>query len=115
MFGLRVRNEQGAVILDSGDFTYEVIFNEVLDWSGNTGPAAEVSYTITGFNPSTCVFSVFHEYPHLYDPDEDWSAPLPYIYPILSNVVTLRNTNLGDTSMRRYATAVFRLIAFRML
>ncbi|ASL26249.1 hypothetical protein [Azotobacter chroococcum] len=115
MFGLRVRNEQGTVILDSGDFTYEVIFNEVLDWSGNNS-TIEITYTITGFDPNTCVFCMFLEYPGDYNASSGYGYPgLPYIYPFTGNQITLRSSTPGNVSSRSFADGVYRLIAFRML
>ncbi|MDV7209884.1 hypothetical protein [Azotobacter beijerinckii] len=115
MFGLKVYDENGTVILNSADFTYEVIFNTTLDWTGINFDA-EASYTVNGFDPAACVFCIFLETPGAYDPEDGYGVPpLPYIYPVTSNVITLRRSTPGNTSTKSYANGVYRLIAFRML
>ncbi|MBA4272151.1 hypothetical protein [Pseudomonas sp. MF6776] len=54
-FGLRVFNESGQLAMDTNSFTYQVIWQGVIDFSG-TVP----SYTlnIAGFNPANCVFMI---------------------------------------------------------
>lgn len=55
LFGLRVFNESGQLAMDTNSFTYQVIWQGVIDFSG-TVP----SYTlnIPGFNPANCVFMI---------------------------------------------------------
>lgn len=116
MFALRVRDGQGAVILDSSDFTYEVIYNTVLDWSVAGNSIIETTLTIAGFDPATCVFCMFLEYPGNYNPTSGVSYPgLPYVYPFSGNQITLRSATPGDVSSRTFANGVYRLMAFRML
>jgi hypothetical protein len=54
-FGLRVFDETGALSMDTNSFTYQVIWQGVIDFSGATP-----SYTlnIPGFNPANCVFMI---------------------------------------------------------
>ncbi|MBH8611227.1 hypothetical protein I4N56_009920 [Pseudomonas mohnii] len=54
-FGLRIFDENGALSMDTNSFTYQVIWQGVIDFSG-TVP----SYTlnIPGFNPANCVFMI---------------------------------------------------------
>jgi hypothetical protein len=54
-FGLRVFDEIGALSMDTNSFTYQVIWQGVIDFSGATP-----SYTlnIPGFNPANCVFMI---------------------------------------------------------
>ncbi|WP_236192783.1 hypothetical protein [Pseudomonas glycinae] len=54
-FGLRVFNESGQLAMDTNSFTYQVIWQGVIDFSGATP-----SYTISipGFNPANCVFMI---------------------------------------------------------
>lgn len=54
-FGLCVFNESGQLAMDTNSFTYQVIWQGVIDFSG-TVP----SYTlnIAGFNPANCVFMI---------------------------------------------------------
>ncbi|MED7666792.1 hypothetical protein GXB78_06180 [Pseudomonas moraviensis subsp. stanleyae] len=55
LFGLRVFNESGQLAMDTNSFTYQVLWQGVIDFSG-TVP----SYTIAipGFNPANCVFMI---------------------------------------------------------
>lgn len=54
-FGLRVFDENGFLAMDTNSFTYQVIWQGVIDFSG-----AIPSYTLSipGFNPANCVFMV---------------------------------------------------------
>jgi hypothetical protein len=54
-YGLRVFDETGALSMDTNSFTYQVIWQGVIDFSGATP-----SYTlnIPGFNPANCVFMI---------------------------------------------------------
>jgi hypothetical protein len=54
-FGLRVFDENGGLSMDTNTFTYQVIWQGVIDFSGATP-----SYTlnIPGFNPANCVFMI---------------------------------------------------------
>lgn len=54
-FGLRVFNESGQLSMGTNSFTYQVIWQGVIDFSG-----AVTSYTISipGFNPANCVFMI---------------------------------------------------------
>jgi hypothetical protein len=55
LFGMRVWDGSGNLSMDTNSFTYQVIWQGVIDFSGSTP-----SYTlnIPGFNPSTCVFMI---------------------------------------------------------
>ena len=55
LFGLRVFNESGQLAMDTNSFTYQVLWQGVIDFSG-----AVPSYTISipGFNPVNCVFMI---------------------------------------------------------
>ncbi|MGH8389333.1 MAG: hypothetical protein ACRESJ_28275 [Pseudomonas sp.] len=54
-FGLRVFDENGQLGMDTNSFTYQVIWQGVIDFSGSTP-----SYTlnISGFKPANCVFMI---------------------------------------------------------
>jgi hypothetical protein len=55
LFGLRVFNESGQLAMDTNSFTYQVIWQGVIDFSGSVP-----SYTLSipGFNPANCVFMI---------------------------------------------------------
>lgn len=54
-YGARVWDGNGNLAMDTTSFTYQVIWQGVIDFSGNTP-----SYTlnIPGFNPANCVFMI---------------------------------------------------------
>lgn len=54
-YGARVWDENGSLAMDTTSFTYQVIWQGVIDFSGNVP-----SYTlgIPGFNPANCVFMI---------------------------------------------------------
>ncbi|MFC0710741.1 hypothetical protein [Azorhizophilus paspali] len=115
-FGLRVRDESGAIILDNEDFTYEVIFNTTLDWTGTAGQALTQTYTIDGFDPETCVFVIFLETPGAYNPASGYNYPgIPYMYPPSGNQITIRSATPNNTQNPTYAAGLYRIMAFRML
>lgn len=58
-YGARVWDEGGNLVMDTTTFTYQVIWQGVVDFSMATGNTP-VIYTlnIPGFNPANCVFMV---------------------------------------------------------
>lgn len=54
-YGARVWDESGNLSMDTNSFTYQVIWQGVIDFSGATP-----SYTLSipGFNPANCVFMI---------------------------------------------------------
>jgi hypothetical protein len=56
-YGARVWDETGALVMDTSTFTYQILWQGVLDFSSATGRDI-VIYTldIPGFNPANCVF-----------------------------------------------------------
>ncbi|MEN5136076.1 MULTISPECIES: hypothetical protein [unclassified Pseudomonas] len=55
LFGLRVFDENGFLAMDTNSFTYQVLWQGVIDFSG-TVPSYTLS--IPGFNPANCVFMI---------------------------------------------------------
>jgi hypothetical protein len=58
-YGARVWDEAGALVMDTSTFTYQILWQGVLDFSSATGRDI-VTYTldIPGFNPANCVFMI---------------------------------------------------------
>jgi hypothetical protein len=54
-FGLRVFDESGGLSMDTNSFTYQVIWQGVLDFSV---PVPSYTLNISGFNPANCVFMI---------------------------------------------------------
>ncbi|QAY87206.1 hypothetical protein [Pseudomonas arsenicoxydans] len=55
LFGLRVFNESGQLAMDTNSFTYQVLWQGVIDFSG---PTLSITLSIPGFNPTNCVFMI---------------------------------------------------------
>lgn len=55
LFGLRVFDESGMLSMDTNSFTYQVIWQGVIDFSGAT---PSYTFSIPGFNPANCVFMI---------------------------------------------------------
>lgn len=90
LFGLRVFDENGFLAMDTNSFTYQVIWQGVIDFSGATP-----SYTlnIPGFNPANCVFMIIPTRAQDVQSSEgDSSANLksyPYVSTAVGQVVVL--------------------------
>jgi hypothetical protein len=55
LFGLRVFDESGQLAMDTNSFTYQVLWQGVIDFSGTT---PSYMLNIPGFNPANCVFMI---------------------------------------------------------
>ena len=54
-YGARVWDENGNLTMDTTTFTYQVIWQGVIDFSG---VAPDYTLSIPGFNPANCVFMI---------------------------------------------------------
>ncbi|WP_085634101.1 hypothetical protein [Pseudomonas sp. R16(2017)] len=54
-YGARVWDENGNLIMDTTTFTYQVIWQGVVDFSGTVGT---YTFNIPDFNPANCVFMI---------------------------------------------------------
>jgi hypothetical protein len=54
-YGARVWDENGNLSMDTNSFTYQVLWQGVIDFSGGT---LIYTFNIPGFNPANCVFMV---------------------------------------------------------
>lgn len=54
-YGARVWDENGNLTMDTTTFTYQVIWQGVIDFSGST---PIYTLNIPGFNPGNCVFMI---------------------------------------------------------
>ncbi|UFQ02269.1 hypothetical protein [Pseudomonas fitomaticsae] len=52
-YGVHVFDENGQLIMNTNSFTYQVLWQGVLDFSTS---ASSQTVIIPGFNPATCVF-----------------------------------------------------------
>jgi hypothetical protein len=54
-YGARVWDENGNLGMDTNSFTYQVLWQGVIDFSGTT---PSYTFNIPGFNPANCVFMI---------------------------------------------------------
>jgi len=54
-YGARVWDENGNLGMDTNSFTYQVIWQGVIDFSGSV---PSYTFNIPGFNPANCVFMI---------------------------------------------------------
>ena len=58
-YGARVWDASGNLTMDTSTFTYQVIWQGVLDFSDTSGNTAKViTLSIPGYNPANCVFEM---------------------------------------------------------
>lgn len=96
-YGARVWDENGNLAMDTTTFTYQVIWQGVIDFSGSIP-----SYTlnIPGFNPANCVFMIIPtriQDVQQSELDSDANAKsYPYVTPSTGQVVILpKNPSAG--------------------
>ncbi|SDU02628.1 hypothetical protein SAMN04490196_0134 [Pseudomonas moraviensis] len=83
-YGARVWDENGNLAMDTNSSTYQVIWQGVIDFSGNTP-----SYTlnIPGFNPANCVFMIIPTRAQDVQPSENDSSGNLRSYPYVTTAV----------------------------
>ncbi|MBC3948363.1 hypothetical protein [Pseudomonas folii] len=58
-YGARVWDENGNLVMDTTTFTYQVLWQGVLDFSQSGGSSPTIiTLSIPGFNPDNCVFMI---------------------------------------------------------
>ncbi|SDS80225.1 hypothetical protein SAMN05216496_2461 [Pseudomonas sp. Z003-0.4C(8344-21)] len=90
LFGLRVFDESGQLAMDTNSFTYQVIWQGVIDFSG---PTPSYTISIPGFNPANCVFMIIPTRAQDVQPSENDSSgnirAYPYVTTSVGQVVVL--------------------------
>lgn len=116
-FGLEVFDASSRKILSTSDFTYRIIYSELITFSTAN---QVITRTVPGFNPSTCGAFVYHERPDLY------ADTGPYVWSLLpwmsvsGETITIRERhpdggiNSGARGVSGSST-LFRLICARFL
>lgn len=57
-YGARVWDENGNLVMDTNTFTYQVLWQGVIDFSVNKSGGTVYTYNIPGFDPASCVFMI---------------------------------------------------------
>jgi hypothetical protein len=112
LFGLRVFDENGFLAMDTNSFTYQVLWQGVIDFSG-TVPSYTLS--IPGFNPANCVFMIIPT--RAQDVQAAEADPLgnaksyPYVTTAVGQVVVLpKNPSAGvSTAGSRIAAKAYAI------
>lgn len=113
LFGLRVFNESGQLAMDTNSFTYQVIWQGVIDFSG-TVP----SYTlnIPGFNPANCVFMIIPTRAEDVQPSEGDGTANQKSYPFVTTAlgqVVVRPKNPSSSAGTIQSRIVSKAYAIR--
>ncbi len=115
-YGARVWDESGNLTMDTTTFTYQVLWQGVLDFSA-AGGATRTTYTLSipGFNPANCVFMIIPTRAQdVQQAEGDATAntkSYPYVTTALNQVVVssanpsanLNNTNQTRVVVKGYA------------
>ncbi|WP_440090153.1 hypothetical protein [Pseudomonas fragariae (ex Marin et al. 2024)] len=108
-YGARVWDASGNLTMDTSTFTYQVLWQGVLDFSDTSGSTAKViTLSIPGFNPANCVFMIIPTRVQDVQMAEGEAAGNTRSYPYVTtsaNQVTVRSANpsanLGNTNQTR--------------
>ncbi|WP_426783062.1 hypothetical protein [Pseudomonas atacamensis] len=101
LFGLRVFNESGQLAMDTNSFTYQIIWQGVIDFSGSVP-----SYTIAipGFNPANCVLMIIPTRAQDVQPSESDSSgnlrSYPYVTTAVGQVAVLPKNPSATTGLQ---------------
>jgi hypothetical protein len=113
LFGLRVFDESGRLAMDTNSFTYQVLWQGVIDFSG---AATIYTFNIPGFNPANCVFMILPtRIQDVQSSETDGlgnSKSYPYITPSAGQVV-VRNKNPSASATTVASRIVAKAYAIR--
>lgn len=117
-YGMRVWDENGNLAMDTNTFTYQVIWQGVIDFSMATGTTATVyTLNIPGFNPANCVFMIIpNRVQDIQAPESDATGntkSYPYVTTAMNQVTVSSanpSANLSNTNQTR---AVVKAYAIR--
>jgi len=100
-YGARVWDGNGNLAMDTNSFTYQIIWQGVIDFSGSVP-----SYTIAipGFNPANCVFMIIPTRAQDVQPSENDSSgnlrSYPYVTTAVGQVVVLPKNPSATTGLQ---------------
>lgn len=114
-YGARVWDENGNLTMDTTTFTYQVIWQGVLDFSDTSGSTAKViTLNIPGYNPANCVFEMIPiraQDIQLAEGDATGNTrSYPYVTTALNQVVVRSanpSANLGNTNQTRVVVKAY--------
>ena len=104
-FGLRTWSANGTPELDTDNFTYQVIHNELYQLAANQ----VLTIPIAGFSPTTCAAAIL---PTQAASAENSLNAMPY-ESVAEGVVTIRSRNPSEPNASIGSTIQFRLLVMR--
>ncbi|CAM4005874.1 hypothetical protein [Pseudomonas wadenswilerensis] len=108
-FGLRTFSSTGVMELDTTSFTYQILHNELLDFTATTTPR---TISIPGFDPDKCS-AVLLPIDAVDDSNRDTHATaMPYIS-LAPGVVTVLSRHPNETDSRFVTLIRVRLLVMR--
>jgi hypothetical protein len=113
-YGARVWDENGNLVMDTNTFTYQVLWQGVIDFSVNNPAGTVYTYNIPGFDPNTCVFLIIPTRSQDVQFSEGDTTGNTKGYPYVSvsaGQVVVRSynpsTNLGNTNQTRVVVKAY--------
>jgi hypothetical protein len=108
-YGARVWDENGNLVMDTTTFTYQTIWQGVIDFGATTGNTPTIfTINIPGFNPANCVFMIIPTRAQDIQPAEGDNLNNLKSYPYVTTAVgqvTVRSANpsanLNNTNQTR--------------
>lgn len=116
-YGARVWDENGNLVMDTPTFTYQVIWQGVVDFSMTSGNTPTIyTLNIPGFNPANCVFMMIPTRAQDIQSSEGDPTGNTRAYPYVSvamNQVTVRSANpaanLNNTNQTRVVVKAYAI------
>lgn len=116
-YGARVWDENGNLVMDTPTFTYQVIWQGVVDFSMTSGNTPTIyTLNIPGFNPANCVFMMIPTRAQDIQSSEGDPTGNTRAYPYVSvamNQVTVRSANpaanLNNTNQTKVVVKAYAI------
>ena len=116
-YGARVWDENGNLVMDTPTFTYQVIWQGVVDFSMASGNTPTIyTLNIPGFNPANCVFMMIPTRVQDIQSGEGDPTGNTRSYPYVSvamNQVTVRSANpaanLNNTNQTKVVVKAYAI------
>lgn len=116
-YGARVWDENGNLVMDTPTFTYQVIWQGVVDFSMASGNTPTIyTLNIPGFNPANCVFMMIPTRVQDIQSSEGDPTGNTRAYPYVSvamNQVTVRSANpaanLNNTNQTKVVVKAYAI------
>ncbi|SDT52947.1 hypothetical protein [Pseudomonas prosekii] len=117
LYGAQVFNESGQLGMDTNSFTYQVLWQGVINFSMTSGNTPTIyTFNIPGFNPATCVFMIIPTRPQDVQTAEGDATgntkSYPYVTTSVGQVVVRSanpSANLNNTNQTRIVAKAYAI------